>query len=180
MAPIRTFSQSSSVFGSTCTTPFFEMSHVTASKMLSASGSIVYRISSFTETTGFIGPISGAPATVFCAGSFDLFDGVADFDVEHAVTKAADAATSRRASRLALDILVPILRQEAILHAALLLSIHIVAGLARIGHGARHIDHGVRVLFLRCCVRRQARRSKIGSELDPVGACDGRGMAARA
>src|SRR5215510_5352921 len=65
IAPILTLSQSSSVRGSTWIVRFFVMSHVTASKMLSASGSIVYRISSFTDTTGFIGPIRGWPVTVF-------------------------------------------------------------------------------------------------------------------
>src|SRR5215467_14036431 len=94
IAPILTFSQSSSVRGSTWTVPFVEMSHVTASKMLSASGSIVYRIRSFTDTTGFIGPISGSPATVFWAlpaGAASADDaGDVGFD-EHDTAAAAAA-----------------------------------------------------------------------------------------
>src|SRR5215831_11702608 len=94
IAPILTFSQSSSVRGSTWMVPFFEMSHVTASKMLSASGSIVYRINSFTDTTGFIGPISGSPVMVFwtlLAGAACAGAGGAGFD-EH--DTAANAATT--------------------------------------------------------------------------------------
>src|SRR5262245_11307651 len=98
IAPIRTFSQSSSVRGSTWMVPFFEMSHVTASKMLSASGSIVYRINSFTDTTGFIGPIRAAPATVFwtlLAGAAwaDEAGDEAGFD-EHDTAVAAAASTN--------------------------------------------------------------------------------------
>src|SRR5689334_6480582 len=57
-APIRSFSQSSSVFGSRSTVPVFVWTIFTASKMLSEAGSIMKRISSFTETMGFMSPQS--------------------------------------------------------------------------------------------------------------------------
>ena len=69
-APIFTFSQSSSVFGVVSLIPLRVMSHVTASKMLSASGSIVNRISSFTETTAFISVRTGAGGAGGAAAGF--------------------------------------------------------------------------------------------------------------
>src|SRR4029453_5620533 len=55
-APIRIFSQSSSVLGSTSTTPFLVIVLPPALKMLSATGSIMYFISSLTDTTGLTSP----------------------------------------------------------------------------------------------------------------------------
>src|SRR4051812_20075235 len=89
-APILTFSQSSSVLGTVSLVPFLVMSHVTASKMLSASGSIVNRINSLTETTPFI-------SVRTCAGGA----GGAGLGDEHRAVSAATqinaaAATGRR------------------------------------------------------------------------------------
>src|SRR4051812_29374523 len=55
-APIWIFSQSSSVLGSLSTSPFFVITVLTALKMLSANGSIMYFISSLTDTTGLNSP----------------------------------------------------------------------------------------------------------------------------
>src|ERR1700730_18669228 len=60
-APIWIFSQSSSVFGTVSTAPFLVTTVRTASKMLSATGSIMYRISSLTETMGLMSPQSAGP-----------------------------------------------------------------------------------------------------------------------
>ena len=55
---MRIFSQSSSVFGTVVTSPCLVTTVLTASKMLSASGSSMSRISSLTETTGVRSPQS--------------------------------------------------------------------------------------------------------------------------
>src|SRR5436190_1971513 len=69
-APTVTFSQSSSVFGSHSTIPFLVSVLPTALKTLSATGSIVYFISSLTDTTGFMSPHSGGEG-----GGADSFAG---------------------------------------------------------------------------------------------------------
>src|SRR5262249_17897020 len=61
-APIRIFSQSSSVCGAVSTVPFLVTTILTESKMLSAMGSSMSRISSFTETTGLNVPQSSGTA----------------------------------------------------------------------------------------------------------------------
>ena len=56
---MRSFSQSASVFGAFSTTrPSGWITVLTESKMLSAAGSIMYCISSLTETIGFSSPHS--------------------------------------------------------------------------------------------------------------------------
>jgi hypothetical protein len=57
-------SQSSSVFGECSTVLFLSMMTLTESKMLSAIGSSMSRISSLTETTGFMSPQSGVVVAV--------------------------------------------------------------------------------------------------------------------
>src|SRR5262245_7657213 len=56
VAPILTRSQSSSVLGDLSIVPFLSTMIATASKMLSAIGSIRSRISSFTDTIGVMSP----------------------------------------------------------------------------------------------------------------------------
>ena len=56
--PIRTLAHSSSVFGLCSTVPLLSTMTAIASKTLSAIGSSMSRISSLTETTGFISPHS--------------------------------------------------------------------------------------------------------------------------
>src|SRR4051812_3519548 len=56
-APTRSFSQSASVLGAfSITRPLGSMSVLTESKMKSDAGSIMYCISSLTDTTGFMSP----------------------------------------------------------------------------------------------------------------------------
>src|SRR5436853_4761953 len=62
-APTRTLSQSASVRGRCSSLPLRPEAHQTASKMLSASGSIMLAISSLTDTTGVISPSSGVAAS---------------------------------------------------------------------------------------------------------------------
>src|SRR5215510_18737 len=57
-APTRIFSQSASVTGLVSTTPFLLITVPTESNTKSEAGSIMSRISSFTETTGFKSPQS--------------------------------------------------------------------------------------------------------------------------
>src|SRR5262245_21091257 len=59
--PMRIFSQSSSVLGPMSFAPCFVTTAPTASKMLSAMGSSMSRISSLTETTGLRSPHSCDP-----------------------------------------------------------------------------------------------------------------------
>src|SRR5215475_13856480 len=76
--------------------PFFEISHVTASKMLSASGSMVNRMNSFTDTTGFM---TGAA----CWGAAVSGGGVDERDEEQAANTPATKIAVR--TRLYLAIL---------------------------------------------------------------------------
>src|SRR6267154_7694 len=73
---MRSFSQSSSVFGIRSTVPLFVVTILTESKILSDAGSSTYRMSSFTETTGFISP--HIACAVGAAGA-----GVGGFGDEH-------------------------------------------------------------------------------------------------
>src|SRR4029453_13118766 len=85
-APIRIFSQSSSLLGSTSTTPFLVIVLPTALKMLSATGSIMYFISSLTDTTGLTSPHNAG--------------GGGGGDEEHAANAApATTSTAARVSR---------------------------------------------------------------------------------
>src|SRR5207344_2406064 len=88
----------SSVLGTVSTIPVFVASYVTASKILSEIGSIVYRISSLTETTAFISvrPIG------FAAGGAAGF-GDEQFAV-NAATYTTPAATMRRLSPLNMEV----------------------------------------------------------------------------
>src|SRR5262245_51784022 len=99
MAPMRTLSQSSSVFGARSTKPLLVTVVPTASKMLSATGSIMYFINSLTETTGFMSPHSGA-ARAGWAGGFPLEAVGAGCFEEHedhsAISNAGPASTTRR------------------------------------------------------------------------------------
>src|SRR5262252_6957176 len=101
---MRILSQSSSVFGSFSTVPPFVVSILTASKMLSAIGSIMSRISSLTETIGFMSPQS-------CGAAAVEGDGVDPFDDEHDSASAAAAAAAahmaRRRSQRVVNIQAP-------------------------------------------------------------------------
>ena len=55
-APTRILSQSASVFGTRSIVPRLVVSIFTASKMLSDAGSSMSRMSSLTDTTGFMSP----------------------------------------------------------------------------------------------------------------------------
>src|ERR1051326_4609606 len=83
-APVRILSQSSSVLGSMSIVPCLETVVLTASKMLSATGSIMYFINSFTETTGLRSPQSAACGADVWAGG----GGAVGFDEEHAAAAA--------------------------------------------------------------------------------------------
>src|SRR6185436_2478105 len=98
-APVRTRSQSSSVFGSCLTTPAFVVSHHTASKMLSETGSIMYFINSLTDTTGVIGsPIRDPRPEVGC---LVLADGFSADRLQLVVeTTTSMAPTRRRVCRI--------------------------------------------------------------------------------
>src|SRR5215813_419668 len=69
---MRSFSQSSSVFGSRSTVPLFVWTIFTASKMLSDAGSIMKRISSLTETMDFMSPHSTCVGVAAGGGVDDL------------------------------------------------------------------------------------------------------------
>src|SRR5262245_5757806 len=71
-APVRTLSQSCSVFGSTVIVPFLVTVVPTASNRLSAIGSIMYFISSLTDTIGLRSPHSIAAT---CGGGSVLLAG---------------------------------------------------------------------------------------------------------
>src|SRR5262245_2395655 len=76
---MRSFSQSSSVFGSRSTVPVFVWTIFTASKMLSDAGSIMKRMSSFTETIGFMSPHSTCAGVGEGGGVDDLAGEQAEF-----------------------------------------------------------------------------------------------------
>ncbi len=81
---MRILSQSSSLFGSTSTTPCLVTVVPTALKMLSATGSIMYFINSLTDTTGFRSPHSAA-----AGGGSAVYAGVGvGLDDEHAAIVA--------------------------------------------------------------------------------------------
>src|SRR5262245_41645998 len=71
-APTRIFSQSASVTGLVSMTPFLLITVPTESNTKSEAGSIMSRISSFTDTTGFKSPqSSGARAGAAAGAAFD-------------------------------------------------------------------------------------------------------------
>jgi len=85
-APMRILSQSSSVFGTMSTMPCLVRVVPTALKMLSATGSSMYFISSFTDTTGLTSPhsaASGGGAAARAPG------GGGDGDREHPISVTA-------------------------------------------------------------------------------------------
>src|SRR5579864_3899455 len=97
-APVLTLSQSSSVLGRCSTTPLAVVSHQTASKMLSATGSIMFFISSLTETTGVISPKSGgAPDEEPTGAGFEQTETV------RVARKSAPARETRRPPRLIME-----------------------------------------------------------------------------
>src|SRR5262249_8916455 len=93
-APKRILSQSSSVFGSMSTMPCLVIVLPTALKMLSATGSIMYFINSFTDTTGLSSPHS-AGLWVVAVAAGERFDG---FE-EHAPAAPRRAQPTHAASQ---------------------------------------------------------------------------------
>src|SRR5262245_51914008 len=96
--PIRTLAHSSSVFGLCSTVPFRSTITAMASKMLSAIGSIMSRISSLTDTTGFISPQSCGVTTnpEDAADPDDPDDPVDPDDVAEEVQAAATRPAAMR------------------------------------------------------------------------------------
>jgi hypothetical protein len=90
---MRILSQSASVFGSTSTIPWLVSVLPTALKILSATGSIRYFISSLTDTTGVRSPHRTAARGASVAGT----GGGAGVDDEQAAIAAPSRTSPARA-----------------------------------------------------------------------------------
>src|SRR5215467_7583267 len=91
-APVFTFSQSSSDTGLCSSIPLDVLSHQTASKTLSESGSIMFSINSLTDTTGVMSPMSADLA----GAGFGSGAGFEQVTVTTAAKRQAAATTGLR------------------------------------------------------------------------------------
>src|SRR5882762_5107783 len=102
---MRILSQSASVFGTVSTVPFAVVTVRTASKMWSAYGSIMSRISSLTDTTGLRSPqsrpagIGAEIGAALDAGGCAGFDGDEHVDVRTPRKQSAAQAITRSHAR---------------------------------------------------------------------------------